>query len=127
MDKRGSIGSEDGTEVAVEDSVEGGRRPAVTLLREEDTRAVHGYTPEYYRINRTGPRERIALRLPGKSRKGVALYNKTAFYLSEVLRKEELLIKLDTEEARRLAGSKDGSPVERKRRRRGYISTGEVE
>ena len=65
----------------MEDSVEGGRRPAVTLLREEDTRAVYGYTPEYYRINRTGLRERITLRFPGKSRKGVALYNKTAFYL----------------------------------------------
>ena len=49
------------------------------------------------------------------------------FYLLKVLRKEELPIKLNTEEARRLAGSKDGSPVERKRRRRGYISIGEVE
>ena len=111
----------------MEDSVEGGRRPAVTLLREEDTRAVRGCAPEYCRINRTGLRERTALRLPGESREGVVLYSETAFYLSEVLRKEELPVKLDTEEARRLAGSKDGSPVERKRRRRGYISTGEVE
>ena len=99
MDRRRSIGSEDGAEVAVEDSVEGGRRSAVTLLREEDTRAVRCCTPEYCRINRTGPRERITLRLPGESRKGVVLRSEAAFYLSEVLREEELPVELDTEEA----------------------------
>ena len=81
VDRRGSIGSEDGTEVAVEDSVEGGRRPAVTLLREEDTRPVGCYAPEHYRINRTGLRERTAPRLPGESREGVTLRSETAFYL----------------------------------------------
>ena len=112
VNRRKSISSEDGIKVTVEYSIEGGRRPAVTLFREEDTRAVYGYTPEYYRINRTGLQERITLRFPGKSYKGVTLRSKTAFYLSEVLRKEEFPIKLDTEEARRLTGSKDGSPVE---------------
>jgi hypothetical protein len=34
--------------------------------------------------------------------------------LSEVLREKELSVEPDTEEAGRLAGSKDGSPVERK-------------
>ena len=46
MDKRRSISSEDGTEVTVEDSIEGGRRSAVSFLRKEDTRAVLYYTPE---------------------------------------------------------------------------------
>jgi hypothetical protein len=44
------------------------------------------------------------------------LYGETAFYLSEVLREEELLIELDTEEAGRLVRGKDGSLVEYKRR-----------
>ena len=65
VDKCRLICSEDGTEVTIKDRVEGGRRPAVTVFREEDARAVHGRTPEYRRINRTGPRKCITLRLPG--------------------------------------------------------------
>ena len=42
-----------------------------------------------------------------------------------MLRKEELLIELDTEEAGRLVGSKD-VPAERKRLPRGYVRTREV-
>ena len=41
------ISFKDNTEVTVEDNIEGGRRPAVTLLREEDTRTVRYYTPKY--------------------------------------------------------------------------------
>ena len=59
------IYSEDGTEVIIKDRIEGGRRPAVTVFREENARAVRGRTPEYRRINRTGLREYITLRLPG--------------------------------------------------------------
>ena len=114
MDRRRSISPENGTEVTVEDSVEGGRWPAVTVFREEDARAVRCRTPEYRRIDRAGLRERISLRLPRKSRKSVALRSKTAFYLPEVLRKKELLIEPDTEEAGRLEGGKDGASVERK-------------
>ena len=96
----------------MEDSVEGGRWPAVTVFREEDARAVRYRTPEHRRINRTGLRERISLRLPRKFRKSVALRSKTAFYLPEVLRKKELPIEPDTEEAGRLEGGKDGASVE---------------
>ena len=98
----------------MEDSVEGGRWPSVTVLREEDARAVGCRTPEHRRVYRTGPRERISPRLPRKSCESVALRGETAFYLPEVLRKEELLIELDTEEAGRLKGGKDGTSVERK-------------
>ena len=59
------IYSEDGTEVTVKDHVEGGRRPAVTVFREEDVRVIRGRTPEYRRIDRTGLREYIILRLSG--------------------------------------------------------------
>ena len=59
------IYSEDGIEVTIKDRIEGGRRPAVTVFRKEDARAVYGRTPEYHRINRTGLREYITLRLPG--------------------------------------------------------------
>ena len=62
VDRRGSISSEDGTEVTVEDRIEGGRRPAVIIFREEDVYAVYGRTPEYRRINRTGLREYILRR-----------------------------------------------------------------
>ena len=65
VDRCRLIYSEDGTEVIIKDRVEGGRRPAVTVFREEDVRAVRGRTPEYRRIDRTGPREYITLRLPG--------------------------------------------------------------
>ena len=85
----------------------------VTVFREEDVRAVRYRTPEYRRINYTGLRERISLRLPRKFYKSVVLRNKTAFYLPEVLRKKKLFIKLDTEEAGRLVRSKD-VPAERK-------------
>ena len=44
----------------------------------------------------------------------MALRSETAFYLPEVLRKEELPIEPDTEEAGRLEGGKDGVSVERK-------------
>ena len=59
------IYSEDGTKVTIKDRIEGGRRPAVTVFREEDARAVRGRAPEYRRIDRTGLREYITLRLPG--------------------------------------------------------------
>jgi hypothetical protein len=49
------------------------------------------------------------------------LYGETAFYLSEVLREEELPIKLDAEEAGRLVGGEDGGLVECKRRYRGRM------
>ena len=69
----------------MENNVEGGRWPAVTVLREEDAYAVGYRTPEHRRIDRTGLRERISLRLPRKSCKNVVLRSKTAFYLPEVL------------------------------------------
>ena len=65
MDRCRLIYSEDGTEVIIKDRIEGGRRPAVTVFREEDARAVRGRTLEYRRIDRTGLREYIILRLPG--------------------------------------------------------------
>ena len=65
VDKYKLIYSEDGTEVTIKDRIEGGRRPAVTVFREEDVRAVRGRTPEYRRIDRTGLREYITLRFPG--------------------------------------------------------------
>ena len=65
MDRCRLIYFEDGTEVTIKNRIEGGRRPAVTVFREEDARAVRGRTPEYRRIDRTGLREYITLRLPG--------------------------------------------------------------
>ena len=57
MDRCRLICSEDGTEVTVKDRVEGGRRPAVTVFREEDARAVRGRAPEYRREGRIYIRE----------------------------------------------------------------------
>ena len=65
MDRCRLIYSEDGTEVIIKNRIKKGRRPAVTVFREEDARAVRGRTPEYRRIDRTGLREYITLRLPG--------------------------------------------------------------
>ena len=90
----------------MEDSVEGGRWPAVTVLREEDAGAVGCRAPEHRRVDRTGLRERISLRLPRKSYKSVVLRSKTAFYLPEVLRKKKFLIELNTEKTGRLKGVK---------------------
>jgi len=127
VDKRRFINPEDGTEVVVKDNIERDRRPAVTLFREEDARAVRYRTPEYRRVNRTGLRERIILRLPYKSCKGAALRGEPAFYSPEVLRKEELPIEPDAEEAGRLARRKDGVLIERERLRRDGVGVGEVE
>ena len=110
----------------MEDSVEGGRWPSVTVLREEDARAVGCRAPEHRRVDRTGPRERASPRLPGESCESVALRGETTFYLPKVLRKEELPIEPDTEEAGRLVGSED-VPVERKRLPRGRVRAREVE
>ena len=65
VDKCKLIYSEDGIEVTIKDRIKGGRRPAVTVFREEDVRVIRGRTPEYRRIDRTGLREYITLRLPG--------------------------------------------------------------
>ena len=65
MDKCKLIYSEDGIKVTIKDRIKGGYRPAVTVFREEDVHAVRGRTPEYRRIDRTGLREYITLRLPG--------------------------------------------------------------
>ena len=65
MDKYRLIYSEDGIEVIIKDRIERGRRPTVTVFREENVRAVRGRTPEYRRIDRTGLREYTTLRLPG--------------------------------------------------------------
>lgn len=96
----------------MENGVEGRRRPAVVIFREEDARAVSCRALEHRRVNRTGPRERAALRFSGESCKGVALCGETAFDLLKVLRKKQLPVKLDTVEAGRLARGKDDVSLE---------------
>ena len=54
MDRCRSVNTKDGAEVTVKDSVQGGRRPAVTVVRKEDARAVRCRTLKDYRVYRTG-------------------------------------------------------------------------